>query len=101
MVEMLEKNNFPPELVDIVRQHHECWDGSGYPRGLKGEGISIGARIVAVANDLDILTMKGTVVGEAMRVLNDQAARYWPEGLAAMGRIVAEALDGEKKARSS
>jgi len=90
-----------PDVVrDIVTQHHECWDGSGYPEGLKGEEISIGGRIVAVGNDLDILTMKGSGVGEAMDVLNAQAVRYWPEGLAAMIGIVGETLRREEKARS-
>ena len=39
----------------IVEQHHERWDGSGYPRGLAGEQIHIGARIFAVADALDAL----------------------------------------------
>ena len=40
----------------IAYQHHEKWDGSGYPRGLKGEEIHIYARIVAIADVLDALT---------------------------------------------
>ncbi len=38
------------EVRDIVYAHHECWDGSGYPRGLKGDKIPIGARIVCVVD---------------------------------------------------
>ncbi len=35
--------------------HHERWDGTGYPRGLKGEDIPLGARMVAMANTLDVI----------------------------------------------
>ncbi|MEA4906752.1 MAG: response regulator [Chloroflexi bacterium] len=43
---------------DIAWAHHERWDGSGYPRGLRGEEIPLSARIVAVADVYDALTMK-------------------------------------------
>jgi putative nucleotidyltransferase with HDIG domain len=39
-----------------IAEHHERWDGSGYPRGLKGEEISLAARIVAVADSFDAMT---------------------------------------------
>jgi response regulator RpfG family c-di-GMP phosphodiesterase len=42
--------------LDVVRAHHERWDGSGYPDGLAGEDIPIGARIFAVADTLDAMT---------------------------------------------
>ena len=45
-----------PELTGIVRHHHERIDGAGYPAGLAGESIPIGARIVAVADVFDALT---------------------------------------------
>lgn len=44
------------EPADIVYAHHENFDGSGYPRGLKGDQIPLGARIVAIANTLDSIT---------------------------------------------
>lgn len=43
------------DCVDIVKYEHERWDGSGYPEGLKGEEIPLGARIVAVADVYDAL----------------------------------------------
>ena len=42
--------------VQIVRSHHERWDGGGYPDGLSGEEIPLGARIFAVADALDAIT---------------------------------------------
>jgi putative nucleotidyltransferase with HDIG domain len=44
--------------AEIIRSHHEHFDGSGYPRGLKGEDIPQGARIFSVADTLDALTVK-------------------------------------------
>ncbi|HET6817978.1 MAG TPA: HD-GYP domain-containing protein [Mycobacteriales bacterium] len=41
---------------DVVVQHHERWDGTGYPRGLSGTEITLGARIVAVADAYDVMT---------------------------------------------
>ncbi len=53
--EILEQVRFPYPVVPIVHSHHEKWDGSGYPSGLKGEEIPIGARILAAVDCLDAL----------------------------------------------
>ena len=53
--EILEQVDFPYPVVPIVRAHHEKWDGSGYPNGLEGETIPIGARILAAVDCLDAL----------------------------------------------
>jgi putative nucleotidyltransferase with HDIG domain len=45
-----------PEVVEIVRHHHERLDGGGYPNGLSGAAIPLGARIIAVADTFDALT---------------------------------------------
>jgi len=47
---------FYPELGDGVLSHHERWDGTGYPRGLRGEEIPLSARIVAIADTFDAVT---------------------------------------------
>ena len=47
---------FYPELPEGVLAHHECWDGSGYPRRLRGDEIPIAARIVAIADTFDAVT---------------------------------------------
>ena len=47
---------FLAEAAQIVYSHHERYDGSGYPRGLKGKEIPLGARLVAIANTLDVIT---------------------------------------------
>lgn len=42
-------------LTDLILHHHECWDGSGYPDGLSGDQIPLGARILAVTTDFDAI----------------------------------------------
>ncbi len=54
--EIVKKIPFLTEAAEIIYSHHEWYDGTGYPRGLKGEGIPLGARVVAVANALDSIT---------------------------------------------
>jgi response regulator RpfG family c-di-GMP phosphodiesterase len=54
--DILEKVDFPWPVANIVLQHCECYDGSGFPRGIKGDDILIEARILAVAHALEDLT---------------------------------------------
>ena len=53
--QILARVSFPYPVVPIVRSHHEHWDGSGYPDGLKGEEIPVGARILAVIDCFDAM----------------------------------------------
>jgi len=53
--EILERVRFPYPVVPIVRAHHEKWDGTGYPAGLKATEIPIGARILSAVDYLDAL----------------------------------------------
>jgi len=68
--------------IDIVEGHHEKWDGSGYPHGLRGESIPIAARIVALADTYDTLTSvqaeKQAFPHEtAMQIINQGAGRQF------------------------
>jgi putative nucleotidyltransferase with HDIG domain len=54
--QILASIQFPYPVAPIVRHHHENWDGTGYPDGLKGEEIPLGARILSVVDCFDALT---------------------------------------------
>jgi putative nucleotidyltransferase with HDIG domain len=54
--DILSSIDFPYPVVPIVRHHHEHWNGGGYPAGLKGEEIPLGARILSVVDCFDALT---------------------------------------------
>jgi putative nucleotidyltransferase with HDIG domain len=69
---------FLQETLPVIRYHHERWDGTGYPLGLKGHDIPIQARIFAVADVFDALTSsrsyrKKSSADEAIRYLTDKA----------------------------
>jgi len=72
--EILERVQFPYPVAPIVRAHHEKWDGTGYPSGLAGENIPIGARIIAAVDCLDALASdrqyrRALPIDDAMKVV--------------------------------
>jgi diguanylate cyclase (GGDEF)-like protein/putative nucleotidyltransferase with HDIG domain len=76
--ELLEKVAFPYPVAPIVRSHHERWNGTGYPDGLKAEEIPIGARILATVDCLDALASdrqyrKALPLDEAMGKVAEEA----------------------------
>jgi putative nucleotidyltransferase with HDIG domain len=78
--EILEQVDFPYPVVPIVRAHHEKWDGSGYPDGLAGESIPIGARILAAVDYLDALASdrhyrQAIPLSEAMAKVSSEAGK--------------------------
>jgi HD-GYP domain-containing protein (c-di-GMP phosphodiesterase class II) len=67
---------------DIVRHHHERWDGKGYPAGLKQMNIPFGARVIAVADSFDAMISdrpyrKGVSVQGACAILREERGRQW------------------------
>jgi len=93
--EILEQVHFPYPVVPIVRAHHEKWDGSGYPYGLAGEAIPIGARILAAVDCLDALASdrqyrKALPLDEAMaKVASEAGTSFDPKIVAILhGRYV-------------
>jgi diguanylate cyclase (GGDEF)-like protein/putative nucleotidyltransferase with HDIG domain len=76
--EILERVAFPYPVAEIVRSHHEKWNGKGYPDGLKGEEIPIGARILAAVDSLNAIASdrqyrKALPLDDAMRVVAESS----------------------------
>jgi putative nucleotidyltransferase with HDIG domain len=88
--EIVEQVRFPYPVAAIVRSHHEKWDGSGYPDGLSGEAIPIGARILSAVDCLDALASdrqyrRALPLHEAMaHVVRDSGKAFDPKIVAAL-----------------
>jgi HD-GYP domain-containing protein (c-di-GMP phosphodiesterase class II) len=54
---MIRDIEYLTPITSIIRHHHERWDGQGYPDGLSGEDIPLAARIIAVADSFDTMTI--------------------------------------------
>jgi putative two-component system response regulator len=54
--QIISQMRFAREVAPIISGHHEYWDGSGYPRGLRSEEIPIGARIITIVDAYDAMT---------------------------------------------
>jgi len=91
--DMLAPLDFLRPALDIVYGHHENWDGTGYPRGLKGENIPLITRIVSVCNIWDNLVadkpyQKGLGKKEALnRIEQGSGKQFDPEIVAAFMRV--------------
>ncbi len=80
--EILDRVQFPYPVVPIVRSHHEKWNGTGYPDGLTGEAIPIGARILSAVDCFDALTSerpyrRAVSADEAMGLLRAESGRSY------------------------
>lgn len=100
--EILEEVDFPYPVVPIVRAHHERWDGTGYPYGLKREEIPIGARILSAVDCLDALASdrqyrRALPLEEAMaKVASEAGASFDPRVVEVLSRRY---LELEEKAQ--
>lgn len=78
--EIIETVKFPYPVAPVVRAHHERWDGSGYPSGLKGEEIPIGARILAVVDCMDAMASdrpyrRSIPLSDAIRYIESESGK--------------------------
>ncbi|GBF05815.1 hypothetical protein DAERI_060075 [Deinococcus aerius] len=77
-----------PEVLAVIRSHHERWDGTGYPDGLRGEEIPFLARIFALVDVFDALTHArpyhaARPVAEALDIIRAEAGRHFDPGVVA------------------
>lgn len=94
--EILKNITLVKHVVEVARSHHECYDGTGYPDGLKGEEIPIQARIVAVADSYDAMrsrriyrnTLKSEVIYEQFQ--KNRGVQFDPEITDAFLRLLDE-----------
>ena len=104
--EILERVQFPYPVVPIVRSHHEKYDGTGYPDGLAGEEIPIGARILSAVDCLDALASarqyrQAMPLEDAMRIVAEQSGKsYDPKVVAILQRRFRE-LELKAKAETN
>lgn len=94
--EMLSAIEFPYPVVPIVRHHHENWDGTGYPDGIRGTDIPIGARILSVVDCFDALTSdrpyrRRLTDEQALEILNERkGSMYDPLVVETFARVYKE-----------
>jgi len=80
--QICKRVGFLMDAYPVVYHHHERWDGTGYPDGIKGEHIPLGARVVAVIDAYDAMTTDrpyrdAMPVQAAIDILRDGAGRQW------------------------
>jgi len=83
-LELVAEIDFPGDISSIIRNHHERWDGAGYPDGLAGEQIPLAARILCVADVYDALTTARSYRdslshARAAEVMRESAGQFDPQ----------------------
>ncbi len=96
--DILSNVEFPYEVVPIVKHHHEKYDGSGYPAGLKGEQIPLGARILTVVDCYDALTTSRTYRPrfprqQALEMMQRESGRTFDPAILAKFLDIVDTLD--------
>jgi CheY-like chemotaxis protein len=95
-LDMLKSADLPPGAIEAIRHHHEQWDGSGYPDGLRGEEIPVLARILQVADSFAAMVSARPYrppkrLDEATRELQESAGRlYDPAVVRALLGVIAD-----------
>ena len=101
--ELLWRRDFLGDAGAIVAAHHERFDGSGYPKGLRGEEIPLGARIIAVVDTYDAMTSTRAYGSakpsrDALRELQENAGTlYDPRVVEAFAAVINGGEDGESE----
>jgi putative nucleotidyltransferase with HDIG domain len=99
--QMLAALGYPARTVEVVRHHHERWDGGGYPYGLAGHEIPAWARVFAVADAVDAMTSErpyrsaGTLEDAIVELFTQSGSQFDPrcvEAFAGLDRCRVEAL---------
>ncbi|MCB0394808.1 MAG: HD domain-containing protein [Bdellovibrionales bacterium] len=85
--------SFPTEVITVLLQHHENWDGSGYPRGLKREEIFYPARVVAIADSFSALTTRRGgrslyTPQDAVALMQSEEGKYDPKLLSKFAELL-------------
>ncbi|MBI4889298.1 MAG: HD domain-containing protein [Acidobacteria bacterium] len=98
--EIVEHMQFPYPVSPLVRSHHEKWDGTGYPFGLKGEAIPLGARILSAVDCLDALSSdreyrKGLPLKSAVKYVAGEAGKSFDPAVTQVIEEVWQQLDSE------
>lgn len=100
--DILERVNFPYPVAPIVRSHHEKFDGSGYPDGLRGEQIPIGARILSAVDCLDALASdrqyrRAKPLAEAIAIVESESGLSFDPKIVALLRLRHKELEERAK----
>jgi putative nucleotidyltransferase with HDIG domain len=105
--QMLERIPYFAGVHPLVRSSHERWDGAGYPEGLGGEEIPLGARVIAACDAYHAMTSdrpyrRAMDEASAVAELRDgSGSQFDPEVIDALLGLLAEEGDGERSARSA
>jgi HD-GYP domain-containing protein (c-di-GMP phosphodiesterase class II) len=103
--QILERIPFLRDAIPVVLHHHERWDGTGYPRGLAGSAIPLGARIFALADAFDAMTFDRpystaiSIEAARERIRDTAGTHFDPDVVATFLRMPLE-IFAEARARS-
>ena len=101
--EIVRDIDFLGEARDVIRSHHERWDGTGYPDRLAGTGIPLSARVFAVADTLDALTTNrpyrraSSFVKARAIIVRDSGGHFDPDIIAAYESLPDSALEDTRR----